>query len=324
MLLQLGGSQLLQIGTATPSDNGVTPGGALTVLNLAHCVAGNGNGSCINDADCGKDASGSTGVCTGNPTALGEVTFTGAPAYPTGLGPVLNVQATCSNSIPTCLVTHTTDSGNGTTADGSINLTTGHYTSKAPIITDVFVYGATDCATARPCPVCDAATKACISPDGHPFNIGACDAADQSVTIECLPAGTTGIHVPNPFELTTDPKFMAPVVGNKFCGFCDSSAAGGCQGGADMCANGCQTPTDCAGVAGATVCDFGNSADGFLGNTGTSIITAPGTTNQYEPVVSGIFCTGITSNGTVNGAAGLPGPVRVVLPYTLGYVVGNN
>jgi hypothetical protein len=326
MLLQLGGTQLLQIGTTPPSGNGESAGGNITPLNLAHCVGGNGNGSCVNDVpDCGTDTTGTPGVCTANAFVGPEIKITGTPAFsPGGLGPVLSLSATCATGTPTCLVTHTKDSGNGTTTDGLINLTTGHYTSKSPIVTDVFVTGsAVDCSTFKPCPVCDATSKSCI---GTQADVTAkCDVADQSVTIECTPTGVTAIHVPNPFVLSTDPKSLTPASGFKFCGFCDNNAAGGCQGGAAMCANGCQTNTDCTSLGiGATVCDFGSTSNGFLGNAATSIITAPGSDNQYEPEVSGIFCTGITSNGTVNGAAGLPGPVRVVVPYTFGYVVGKN
>lgn len=359
-LFQLTGAQLLQIGTAVPSTSGVSPGGSLQVLNLAHCAGGNGNGFCINDADCGTDTSGAPGVCTGNtgtcdgtsPTNIGDgcttadsatvcgaaghctvvsgqVPMTGQPVFnpadPNSLGPVLNLSASCAGTVATCLVTHTKNSGNGTTTSGSLNVTTGDYSAASPIVTDVFVASvAADCTTFRPCPVCNATTKLCDGEPGHFIPGIPCDAGDGSVTIECKPPGSTGIHVPNPFVLDTTPKSMLPAQpGNKFCGFCDTSGSNGCQGGDAMCANGCQTLTDCAGT-GASVCDFSGTIAGFLGSTGTTLINAPGVPGEYEPVVSGIFCAGITNNGTVNTAAGLPGPVRVVLPYTLGYVVGSN
>ncbi len=333
LLLQLTGTQLLQLGTVAPSNNGETPGGGMQVLNLAHCNGGNGNQACVNDADCGTDSAGvvaASGTCTTNPLVGSEVTIKGTPVFnpadPNSLGPVLNLSSTCSGGLGTCLVTHTKNSGNGTTTDGSIGLTSGHYTAKSPIVTDVFVTGVgQDCSSFQACPVCNATTKHCDGvPGASPDTNAPCDAPDQTVTIECKPNAVTSIHVPNPFVLSTDAKSMTAASGNKFCGFCDNSASGGCQGGATMCSNGCQTNADCAAVAGATVCDFGSTANGFLGNTNTNLIAAPGADSQYEPEVSGIFCAGITTNGTVDGAAGLPSPVRVVVPYTLGYVVGKN
>lgn len=328
LLLQLGGTQTLQLGTVAPSTKGLSAGGNITPINLAHCVGGNGNGSCVNDVDCGTNAGGAVGVCTNNTVTAGEMAVTGAPVFnpadPESIGPTLSETASCSGGVPTCLVTHTKNSGNGTTTVGSINLLTGHYSAASPIATDVHITGFNvTCSTFQPCPVCNATTKRC---EGTQANVAApCTAGDQSVTIECQPTGTVNATIPNPFVLSSDVKIMTPgAPGNLFCGFCDSSASNGCQG-ASMCTHGCQTfntpgTQNCVGVTGATVCDFTKTTAGFLGDTSVTSIQAPGTSHEYFPVVSGIFCAGISNNPTVDLAAGLPSPVRVNIPYAFGYV----
>ena len=100
-----------------------------------------------------------------------------------------------------------------------------------------------------------------------------------------------------------------------------------------MCSHGCQTfntggTQNCNGVAGATVCDFGDTAAGFYGDSGTPSISGPGIINQYLPTVSGIFCSGIAGTSPtaalVNASAGLPSPVRVIVPYALSFVEPSN
>jgi len=362
LLLQLANTQLLQLGTAAPTNNGLSVGGNITPINLAKCQTnngpctggltctvggapcatdadcfvpnGNGNGSCVNDVDCGTNNAGVAGHCLNNPVVGGEMKITGAPVFnpanPNSLGPTLTVSPSCNGSTAACLVTHTTNSGNGTTTDGSIDLLSGHYTASSPISTDVYVVSITaDCSTFQPCPVCNASTKTCSA---APF--GPCSAGDQAVTVECRPGGSPAGTVPNPFLLSNDIKTMvASAPGNKYCGYCDSNAAAGCQGGATMCSHGCQTfntggTQNCNGVAGATVCDFGDTAAGFYGDSGTPSISGPGIINQYLPTVSGIFCSGIAGTSPtaalVNASAGLPSPVRVIVPYALSFVEPSN
>jgi hypothetical protein len=340
MLLELGGTQSLQLGTVVPSGNGLTAGGNTTPVNLAHCSGGtfgglgNGNGYCVNNKDCGTDGDGKTpGTCIGNTPVGNVIPVTGSPVFfpgnPNSAGPTLSQSATCSGGVATCLVTHTRNAGNDTTTIGTIDVETGHYTAHSPISTDVFITAAPgqDCTTFKSCPVCDAKTKSCTAINGSAgLGTKSCLAADQSVTTECPPPGATTIHVPNPFNLSTDGTTLAQstspnAAANQFCGFCDTSLSSGCQGGATMCSNGCQLDADCTtNGSGGTVCDFGGTAPGFYGDPNAVTVSSPGVSSQYMPLVSGVFCTGITSNSLVDNSAGLPSPVRVILPYTFGYV----
>jgi len=335
-VIELQGSQSLQIGNGAgdPTSNGLASGGGVVALYGAHCVGGNGNGFCLNDKDCGTDSGGlANGVCTPNAVVGGELTLTGAPVHnpadPNSFGNLLSISATCGGGVATCLVTRTKNAGNGTTTAGSINLTTGHYQATSPISTDVYVDAPVlDCnAFGSPCPYCDV-TKHCHAGSGGSGSTDitrTCDAAPGAITTQCPVSGTTiAGTVPNPFSLATDtpPLNPAPGQGTKFCGFCDTSNAVNCQAGNSVCAVGCQTAAECDTKlgSGGHVCDFNTSVIGFHGDTGVSTITAAGADRQYTPFVSGLFCTGITNNGLVDSAAGLPGPVRVSLPYLFGYI----
>jgi hypothetical protein len=354
VLLQMQGSNTLQIGNGAgdPTSNNVTAGGSLTPLALAHCVGGNANPSCVNNKDCGTDSVGAAGVCTVNGnvpsgTYAGSRIVTGAPVFtccasgsdlgktcsssadcsgaaPCTVnancdGPTLTQTGTCAAGTATCLVTHTKNSGNGTTTSGSINLLSGRYETTSPILTDVYVTGVgQDCNTYHACPYCQA--KVCqAAGNGTGGNTGgACSASDNSVTQECPPSGGIAASIPNPFTLTTDPKTLLAAPGEtNACGAGTAIFCGNCSTTISI---GCQTNADCPAGAGTCVFTAAHEQCGFHGDTTVTSISAPGFSSQYSALATGIFCTGQTGVGLVDGSAGLPGPVRAIIPYQFGWV----
>ncbi len=145
-----------------------------------------------------------------------------------------------------------------------------------------------------------------------------------------LVGGTLGGAVPNAFALTSGSSFLAgsadPGAGaNEFCGFCDISGSpddGVCTAGAALCAVGCTEVADCnphTGSAPGTECDFGASNAGFAGDALATAMSTDGSASQYAPTLGGTFCAGQSGNPTIDGARGLPGPVRFLSDYTYGY-----
>jgi hypothetical protein len=250
-------------------------GSELTGTQVHKCCSGSITTSCATNADCGVGTCGYTG-CYGN---------------------ILSVTQTSSNGSTTCLVTHTGNSGNGTTTTGAINLTTGQAVTQSPIATDVYLLGPGVTGCGR-----------CVNHvcDTNSTNAGAaCTGADGQIDQGCFPAGGNLGTIPNPFILTTGTRTMTPgAAPNKFCGFCNAAPAIGCQTAAD-----CPSGT----------CNFTGTNNGFYGDSTATTVTATGDVQQYAPTFVGVFCTGKTSSSLVNGSAGLPGPVRIIQPYVFGY-----
>jgi len=327
------GANLLQIGngggTTAPTISG---GGTVTYSSLATCSGGNGNVACMRDKDCGTDSGGVGGSCNGACSA--DI------CVGTGLGTVgntLTITGTCAGGIATCLHTKVQDAGNGTPAIVTVDLDTGSYASHAPIATDVYLTGlGVTCGSYAACPTCEGGfcTGRCSNAPGTVCTSdatcgagtctgdgSACNVPDGTTTSECLPNAALLGTIPNPFDLSTNTTFLTPIASTGttiFCGFCDNNASSGCQGGAAMCAKGCQSAADCVSVGGS-VCDTSTAVVGASWNPGASFITAQGHASQYAPVLSGAFCTGITNNGIVDGNAGLPGPVRFTSQDIHGY-----
>jgi len=320
------GSNLLQIGsgagTTAPTISG---GGTVTYTSLASCTGGNGNTHCVNNKDCGTDSSGIAGTCGDN--------CSGDTCAGTGLGTVgntLTITGTCAGGTATCLHTKVQDAGNGTPAVVTVDLGTGLYESHAPIATDVYLTGlGVTCGSYAACPTCVAGvctgrcsnapntvctTNATCGAGTCTTVAGTCTTADNTTTSECLPNAPLLGTIPNPFDLSTNTGTLTPIAStatNIFCGFCDTNAASGCQGGASVCAKGCQDAGDCTSVGG-TVCDVSGSGTGASWNPGAFFIQSNGVASQYAPVIAGAFCTGITGNPLVDGVAGLPGPVSFI------------
>lgn len=243
-VLQMAGSNILQIGSGVPGNdvNNQTAGGEVTTLSFARCVGGNGNPSCIDNAHCGG------GTCVRNSAGGGANDFTAAKfvhkCCSTGaaanvgdscatdadcgntvgacgvnsncLGNLLAVTEIRSNGVNACLVTHTRNSGNGTAADGTINLTTGDYSATVPIVTDFFL---------AICPRCVAALC-----DSGANTGGACCGPEGETNQACLPAGIPLLSIANRLDLTTGRVSMKAnfaVSGGGTCGFCDVGSSDG-------------------------------------------------------------------------------------------------
>jgi hypothetical protein len=202
------------------------------------------------------------------------------------------------------LNTTTSDSGNGTPADGSIDLASGQGGSFAPIRTEVLI-GTT-------CPTCDATTGLCTggSPnDGSPCN------NKGGTDVACPPPGA-GPIIPNPLDLSTEPNTLSVPANNPgagatnpsqtFCGACDGDESQGCQNDTDCVATGA-----CVAGFGLGCCQFGTNTGAFGIDAATSA-TANGLRSVYVPKLATIFCTGKTTSPLVNTSQGLPGPVRLV------------
>jgi hypothetical protein len=360
-VLQLGGSQALQVGTAL-AGNPISAGGGLTLLAGASC--GNGNKFCLTNANCGSNLL-VPDVCTDNSNADPGCSSLPCRALtaPTGLkangidGNTLTVSAQCASTTATCLVTKTKNAGNGTPAAGHINFLTGEVGTLAPIATDVYITAGpgADCNTVVPCPSCDATLHTCGL---NSVVVGApCTAAANTATQECPPALTYVATVPNPLTISTEPKSFTANPDTHFCGFCDNNATdaagfatdnGICDGGTGFCLHGCYlgsgdaianaecttkvnagctsagVPAGCCTGAGTGICvgycDEGSTTTGFQGVTTMTQIDANGVRNQYAPIATGLFCTGKTGISLIDGSAGLPGPVRVTIPYTQAYL----
>ncbi|MBI3783215.1 MAG: hypothetical protein HY270_07425 [Deltaproteobacteria bacterium] len=325
-ILQIAGSQSLQVGTQA-SGSPVSDGGGLTEISGAHCVGGGFR--CTKDADCGKNSAGLADTCANNsntdPNCASGMpcrTLTGPGAVHDAStdGNILTVSAQCSGTISTCLVTLTQDAGNGTPASGHANFAAGEVSTKAPIHTKVYVTDIfTPCASAQPCPFCVAGMSGNTCDSGHTVG-GSCSTAANVPTQECLP-GAAGPNpptatIPNPFLLSTEPKSLTANGSNQFCGFCNNDPTQGCAfsypGGANQ---------ECVDKGVGGTCNFGSSGQGFQGDPNVASITADGVRSTYAPISTGIFCTGSADGGgTVDTAAGLPGPVRVTIPYIQAYL----
>lgn len=398
-ILQLQGANILAIGAGVVNnnDNGSAAGGTITAMALAHCVGGNGNGSCLNDVECGTGGNcvRNTGtICQGGANnglacsvsvdcpggackgVAGDNAVTGTKPVHTSItsnvpfpnGNVLTVTQTTNSLVgPVCLMTRTQDAGNGTPVSGTFNLTTGRQSTHAPVLTNV--------EAGHKCPIC------LIGICNKGVNTGQpCTAPSGTTTQEC-PTDTPGPDdVPNPFNLTTDSLVMdATTLASSTCGFCDTDAPnaacnnppcnscitgnacgkrckktastnpGGncvvdanCGGGSGDCATatcdltaglpskafcgfctgnplvGCQQTTpDCTGNG---TCSFATSPPGFFTDCSATHLVVQGEANLYAEKAVGLFCTGKTSNSTLNDGQGLPGPVEVIEPYINAYV----
>jgi hypothetical protein len=210
---------------------------------------------------------------------------------------------TFAGVIPVCLVTVTGDSGNGTSADGEIDLNTGRADNFSPISSTVLI-GTT-------CPVCTAGVC-----DSGP-NIGAACTSAGGTDTACPPtvAGVPPV-IPNPFALSTETATLSVPANNPgggvtnpsgtFCGACDLDDTIGCQNDQDCIDEGL-----CSGVLGSGCCVFGTNTGAFSNDAATSA-QAEGLRSQYVPRLGTIFCTGKSGSGLVDSTQGLPGPVRSV------------
>ncbi|MBI3786073.1 MAG: hypothetical protein HY270_22020, partial [Deltaproteobacteria bacterium] len=340
-LVHFDGSMMTQIGTVNSgldaAGDSTTPG-ALSVFGLASCT-GNGRPSCLNNADCGRAADGTTpGVCVPNlpttcPSGAACRGLTGTqPLKTNGVdGATLSLTPGCSGSIATCIRTVAKSAGNGTAASGGIDFSTGELFETLPLAYEVYVTSTSaDCATFDPCPVCSAGKCSTGARSGRP-----CAAAAGSVTIECPPSLPQASTIFNPVVLSTEPKSMIASPMGAFCGFCDTSAVqnGTCDGGFATCATGCAF-SQSTGVGGDAecvaklgpghFCDFGASKRGFNGDDTVTVISNDGVRSQYAPLLTGLSCDGISGSMVIDNAAGLPGPVRTRLSYANAYVFSKD
>jgi hypothetical protein len=87
---------------------------------------------------------------------------------------------------------------------------------------------------------------------------------------------------------------------------CNIESFRACSSNADCPATGDSCGTKIRGCLGAT------DAAGML----TGALERTGTPSQTAPLQVATFCIGKTRNGSVNAAAGLPGPGSLLLPTT--------
>ncbi|HVM95896.1 MAG TPA: hypothetical protein VMT89_05875, partial [Candidatus Acidoferrales bacterium] len=343
MLVQFNGSLVTQIGTVSPGLSDAaqsTAPGSLSAPALASCTTGNGRTACLNNADCGRASDGTTaGVCAANasttcPSGGGSCrALTGSePLKASGTeGETLALTPGCSGAVATCVRTVAKSAGNGTTASGGVDLTTGELFENLPISYEIYVTSvAADCSTFQPCGICSMGKCSAGPRVGLP-----CWADDGSVTIECPPPGSPTSTVFSPQYLSTEPKWMQVNPNGVFCGFCDVTATqnGSCDGDPASCAVGCafsqwsgvNGDAECVAKLGpGHFCDFGSNKKGFRGDPNITLLSNDGERSQYAPLVTGLFCTGSSGNPTVDGAAGLPGPVQTRLPYINGFAFSKD
>ena len=324
-ILQLTGSNILQIGSGVQGNSGTnsSAGGSVVQLSLAKCSSNPGNGlpACINNKDCADSASG--GTCSRNTAGPGVNTLNGSQAVHkccdggTNLGKscavngdcpsaacsinaacaanILTVTETKSNGLTTCLVTRTKNAGNGTGANGTLNLTTGSYLSTSPIATDVNLITCPRCSGG----VCDSGASVGV----------ACTAPEGSISSQCLPSTTPLATVPNPLTFTTGGVALSANftgVGGT-CGFCEdtgSPANGFCDTPpCDSCGTSTGSPGTCpAGKTCDTIsgtpkafcgfCDSVNNQSGACDHGGE---TTPGSA-AGDPVCA-VGCTGNDQTG---------------------------
>lgn len=210
---------------------------------------------------------------------------------------------TFAGVIAVCLVTVTSDSGNGTGADGTIDLNTGDAATFSPILSTVLI-GTT-------CPICD---------------LGVCDSGDNQDDPCSSPGGTdtacpptiAGVPpiIPNPLDLTTGVNSLSVPANNPgggvtnpsatFCGACDLDDTIGCQ--SDQA---CDLEGVCGAGVGLGCCVFGTNTGAFGVDNATEV-ERNGTPGQYLSQMGTVFCTGVSGDGLVDGTQGLPGPVSLV------------
>jgi hypothetical protein len=210
---------------------------------------------------------------------------------------------TFAGVIAICLVTVTGDAGNGTPADGQIDIATGEQTSFAPISSTVLIGTTCPVCTAGVCDSGDNAGQPCTSPNGT-------DTACPPTVVGVPPV------IPNPLDLTSEGASItvpanSPGTGvtnpsGTFCGACDFDETVGCNHDSVCVAAGA-----CSGAVGSGCCVFGTNTGAF-GDASATTASAPGVRGPYVARLGTVFCTGKSGSGLVDGTQGLPGPVRLV------------
>lgn len=268
------------------------------------------------------------GVTLGSILQIGSASTSNTPAEAGGAQP-LNIEPGCAGTlcntngqgiignnltaptqtfaglIPVCLVTVTSNAGNGTPQDGTIDLGTGEQHSFAPIRSTVLI-GTT-------CPICDSTSGTCDSG----VNVGGPCSAKGSTDTACPPTvGGMPPVIPNPLDLSTEANSLSVPANNPgggstnpagtFCGMCDLDPTIGCNNDSV-----CVSAFACSGGVGSGCCQFQTNTGAFGVPSATSI-TANGKRGPYIPVLGTLFCTGQSGDGLVDSSQGLPGPVRLV------------